>query len=45
MARRFTSSFTQQEALSADPTVLPNLLDQVDGPVDLYLADCAYDGE
>lgn len=28
-----------------DPTVLPDLLDQVDGPVDLFLADGAYDGE
>ena len=27
-----------------DPTVLPELLDQVDGPVDLFLADGAYDG-
>ena len=27
-----------------DPTVLPNLLDQIDGPVDLFLADGAYDG-
>ena len=28
-----------------DPTALPGLLDQVDGPVDLFLADGAYDGE
>ena len=28
-----------------DPTTLPDLLDQVDGPVDLFLADGAYDGE
>ena len=28
-----------------DPTVLPDLLDQIDGPVDLFLADGAYDGE
>ncbi len=28
-----------------DPTVLPDLLDQVDGPVDWFLADGAYDGE
>ena len=28
-----------------DPTALPDLLDQVDGPVDLFLADGAYDGE
>ena len=27
-----------------DPTVLPNVLDQIDGPVDLFLADGAYDG-
>ena len=27
-----------------DPTALPNLLDQVDGPVDLFLADGAFDG-
>ena len=28
-----------------DPTALPDLLDQVDGPVALFLADGAYDGE
>jgi len=28
-----------------DPTALPELLDQVDGPVDRFLADGAYDGE
>jgi hypothetical protein len=28
-----------------DPTALPSLLDQTDGPVDLFLADVAYDGE
>ena len=28
-----------------DPTVLPDLLDQIDGPIDLFLADGAYDGE
>jgi hypothetical protein len=28
-----------------DPTALPDLLDQVDGPVDLFFADGAYDGE
>ena len=28
-----------------DPTVLPDLLDQINGPVDLFLADGAYDGE
>ena len=28
-----------------DPTALPDLLDQVAGPVDLFLADGAYDGE
>jgi len=28
-----------------DPTALPSLLDQTDGPVDLFLADGAYDGE
>ena len=27
-----------------DPTALPSLLDQVDGPVDLFLGDGAYDG-
>jgi len=28
-----------------DPTVLPDLLEQIDGPVELFLADGAYDGE
>lgn len=28
-----------------DSTALPGLLDQVDGPVDLFLADGAYDGD
>ena len=28
-----------------DPTALPDLLDQIDGPVDRFLADGAYDGE
>ena len=28
-----------------DPTALPGLLDQIDGPVDLFVADGAYDGE
>jgi hypothetical protein len=28
-----------------DPTDLPTLLDQIDARVDLFLADCAYDGE
>ena len=28
-----------------DPTALPDLLDQIDGPVDLFLADGAYDGQ
>lgn len=28
-----------------DPTALPDLLDQVDSPVDRFLADGAYDGE
>uniref|UniRef100_UPI0001805F21 transposase n=1 Tax=Octadecabacter antarcticus TaxID=1217908 RepID=UPI0001805F21 len=28
-----------------DPTALPSLLDQIDGRVDLFLADGAYDGE
>lgn len=28
-----------------DPTALPGLLDQIDAPVDLFLADGAYDGE
>jgi hypothetical protein len=28
-----------------DPTALPDLLDQVDSPVDQFLADGAYDGE
>ena len=27
-----------------DPTALPDLLDQIDGPVNLFLADGAYDG-
>tara|TARA_B110000908_G_scaffold172515_1_gene240454 strand:+ start:6665 stop:7189 length:525 start_codon:yes stop_codon:yes gene_type:complete len=27
-----------------DPTALPGLLDQIDGPVDLFLADGTYDG-
>ena len=27
-----------------DPTALPDMLDQIDGPVDLFLADGAYDG-
>jgi hypothetical protein len=28
-----------------DPTALPGLLDQIDAPADLFLADGAYDGE
>jgi len=28
-----------------DPTALPDLLDQIDGPVDLFLADGAYAGD
>ncbi len=28
-----------------DPTALPDLLDQIEGPVDLFLVDGAYDGE
>jgi hypothetical protein len=28
-----------------DPSALPGLLDQIDAPVDLFLADGAYDGE
>jgi hypothetical protein len=28
-----------------DPTALPSLLDQIDGRVDLFLADGAYDGK
>jgi hypothetical protein len=28
-----------------DPTALPALLDQIDGPVEKFLADGAYDGE
>jgi hypothetical protein len=28
-----------------DPTALPGLLNQIDAPIDLFLADCAYDGE
>lgn len=28
-----------------DPTTLPSLLEQIDNPVDLFLADGAYDGE
>lgn len=27
-----------------DPTALPDMLDQIDGPADLFLADGAYDG-
>ena len=27
-----------------DPTALPDLLDQIDGPVERFLADSAYDG-
>lgn len=37
------SDLTQDDV--GDPTALPDLLDQVDGPVDLFLADGAYDGE
>ncbi|CUK21229.1 Transposase DDE domain protein [Ruegeria denitrificans] len=37
------SDLTMDEV--GDPTVLPELLDQVDGPVALFLADGAYDGE
>ncbi len=37
------SDLTKDEV--GDPTVLPELLDQVDGPVALFLADGAYDGE
>ncbi len=28
-----------------DPTALPGLLDQIDGPIEKFLADGAYDGE
>ncbi len=28
-----------------DSTALPGLLDQIDGPVDLFLADVAYNGD
>jgi len=28
-----------------DPTALPSLLDQIDGPVEIFIADGAYDGE
>lgn len=28
-----------------DPTALPGLLDQIEGPVALFLADGAYDGD
>ena len=28
-----------------DPTALPGLLDQIDAPADLFLAEGAYDGE
>lgn len=28
-----------------DPTALPGLLDQIDGPVEMFIADGAYDGE
>ena len=37
------SDLTQDDV--GDPTALPDPLDQVDGPVDLLLADGAYDGE
>jgi hypothetical protein len=37
------SDLTQDDV--GDPTALPDLLDQVNGPVDLFLADGAYDGE
>lgn len=37
------SDLTQDDV--GDRTALPDLLDQVDGPVDLFLADGAYDGE
>ena len=38
-----TSDLTTDDI--GDPTALPDLLDQVDGPVALFLADGAYDGE
>lgn len=38
-----TSDLTTDDV--GDPTALPDLLDQVDGPVALFLADGAYDGE
>ncbi|MFT4782881.1 MAG: hypothetical protein ACI9IV_000610 [Paracoccaceae bacterium] len=28
-----------------DPTALPGLLDQIDGPVEMFIADGTYDGE
>ena len=28
-----------------DPTALPGLLDQIDGPIEMFIADGAYDGE
>ena len=37
------SDLTKDEV--GDPTTLPDLLDQVDSSVDLFLADGAYDGE
>ena len=37
------SDLTKDEV--GDPTALPDLLDQVDGPVSHFLADGAYDGE
>ena len=37
------SDLTQDDV--GDPTALPDLLNQIDGPVDRFLADGAYDGE
>jgi hypothetical protein len=39
----FCSDLTTDDV--GDPTALPELLDQVDGPIDQFLADGAYDGE
>jgi hypothetical protein len=39
----FCSELTPDDV--GDPTALPSLLDQIDGRVDLFLADGAYDGE
>ena len=40
--RRYSDLTTEDVG---DPTALPNLLDQVEGSVDTFIADGAYDGE